>query len=280
VQYFNFFINAIIRDEKIVALLIYLSIGAIAGFMAGLLGVGGGMIIVPGLMLGFTQLGLMENFSLHMALGTSLASIIFTSLASIKAHHKKRYVRWDIVKQIWPGLIIGTLLGTQIIAYLPAQPLQWVFILFLCLVAGQMLGEFPAKPNRQLPALPGMTLVGAGIGFISSFVGIGGGALATPFMQACNTPIREAMGTSAAIGLPIAVAGAAGNMLRGIGEANLPVGSVGFIYLPALCFIVLASLPMAKVGAQLAHHLPIAWLKKIFALMLIALAIHMFYMLC
>jgi uncharacterized membrane protein YfcA len=262
-----------------IAMLIYISIGVIAGFMAGLLGVGGGMIIVPGLLFGFAKLGLTGNCSLHMALGTSLASIIFTSLSSVKAHHERRYVRWDTVKQMMPGILLGTFLGTQIVGYLPAQPLQWIFVIFLLMVAGQMAFNLQSRPTRQLPALPGMTLVGAGIGFISSFIGIGGGSLSVPFMNACNTPAREAIGTSAAIGLPIALAGAVGNMVSGMGQANLPLWSVGFVYLPALSLIVLASMPMARVGAQLAHRLPTTLLKKIFAMMLIAIASHMFYLL-
>ena len=261
----------------IVAMVIYGVVGLLAGFMAGLLGIGGGIIIVPGLLFGFTVLGLSEDFSLHTALGTSLASIVFISVASIKAHHERGYVRWDIFKRILLGVLLGTFVGAQLVRYMPAKLLQGILILFLFTIALQMLLDLQPKATRQLPAFPGLTFVGIGIGFVSSFIGVGGGSLSLPYMNACNIPTREAIGTSAAIGLPIALAGALGNIVNTMGRPELPSWSIGFIYLPALCLIVVMSMPMASLGAKIAHKLPVPTLKKIFATMLVCIATRMIY---
>jgi uncharacterized membrane protein YfcA len=269
----------IFKDKvyRMIAVIEYLTVGCFAGFMAGLLGVGGGLIVVPGLIFGFAQLGLADNISLHMALGTSLATILFTSFFSIKAHNKQGFVRWDIVKPITPGILLGTFIGAQIVGLLSAQPLRWFFVGFLILVAAQMLLELKPKVKRGLPKKFGMSTAGGMIGFISSFIGIGGGALSVPFMGWCSVPIREAIGTSAALSFPIALAGAIGNIYRGFNITGLPEWSLGYVYLPALAVVVAASMPMAYVGAKVAHRLPVMVLKKIFASMLIFIAIYMIY---
>ncbi|MBB5017044.1 hypothetical protein HNQ59_000306 [Chitinivorax tropicus] len=246
----------------------YLGIGIGAGFLAGLLGVGGGLIIVPMLVFCFEQQGFHDP--LHLALGTSLASILFTSLSSIRAHHGRQAVNWQIVRRITPGILVGTFLGAQIAGALPTTPLKWFFIVFIFYVAVQMLLNIKPQPSRGLPTLPGMTGVGLGIGSVSSLVGIGGGSLSVPFMSWCNVKIHEAIGTSAAIGFPIALAGAAGYITSGWAQPSLPMGSLGYVYLPALTGIVITSVLMAGQGAKLAHTLPVAQLKKAFAVLLLA----------
>lgn len=255
---------------------IYLLVGLFAGFMGGLLGVGGGTIILPGLLIGFAKLGWHDNIAVHTALGTSLASIIFTSLSSVKAHHERGYVRWDILKQITPGVLLGTFIGTQIVGFISARPLQWIVIVLLLAVAVQMLLGVNPKTQRGLLNLPGMSIAGSVIGFVSSFIGIGGGSLSMPFMNWCSVPAREAIATSAAIALPVAFAGAMGNVVSGWGQPDLPAWSLGFVYLPALGLVAVASMPMARVGAKLAHRLPAPVLKKVFAVMLICVVIDMF----
>lgn len=245
--------------------LFYLGTGAFAGVLAGLLGVGGGVIIVPLLVFTFTAQHLPEAYILHLALGTSLASIIFTSISSLRAHHARGAVNWPVVKGISPGILVGTFLGSWVAAQLSTGFLKGFFVVFLYYVATQLLLDIRPKPHRQMPGAAGMFGVGNVIGGVSSLVGIGGGSLSVPFLIWCNLPMHHAVGTSAAIGFPIAVAGAAGYLVNGLMAEGLPSGAVGFIYLPALIGIALASICTAPLGARLAHSLPVPRLKKVFA---------------
>lgn len=256
------------------SLLAYLTVGVVSGFLAGLLGVGGGMVIVPALLYVFHLLALPPVFHQHMALGTSMAVICFTAISSLRAHHAKGAVRWRLVRTMAPGIVLGTFAGAQLAGYVSSTALKWFFVAFAYFVAAQMLLDLKPKASREVPGPLGTGLVGSVIGMVSSWVGIGGGSLSVPFMTFCNVPVREAIGTSAAIGFPLAVAGAAGFVASGWGR-ELPAGALGFVYLPALAGIVLASFPMAKVGAAAAHRLPVPVLKKIFAALLIVLASRM-----
>lgn len=259
------------------AIAAFLAIGCAAGFLAGLLGVGGGLIIVPTLVAVFEANGFPSQHVLHIALGTSLASIVFTSISSLRAHHRKGAVDWTTVRGMAGGLAVGTLAGSWLAARLPSLGLKWFFVVFAYLVAAQMLSGFKPRPTRQLPGLGGLSAAGGAIGAVSSFVGIGGGSLSVPFMSWCNVPMQRAVGTSAALGLPIALAGLVGYAANGAGVSGLPAGSLGFVYLPALAGIVLASVLTAPVGAAVAHRLPVATLKKCFAALLIVLASRMLY---
>lgn len=255
----------------------YLLLGAVAGFFAGLLGVGGGAIMVPVLALSFAAQGMADGHLMHLALGTSMAAIVFTSIASLRAHHAHGAVRWDIVRRIAPGIVLGTFVGAQLASALPTRPLALFFTVFMAYVALQMLVNFKPKPSRQLPGAFGMFAVGNGIGAVSALVAIGGGSLSVPFMVWCNIKMHQAIGTSAAIGLPIALAGTAGFLLAGPREGGLPAGSLGFVYLPALAACVAMSMLTAPLGAKAAHRLPVATLKKIFAgviLLLLAKMVH------
>ncbi|GAB3261873.1 sulfite exporter TauE/SafE family protein [Chitinimonas naiadis] len=253
----------------------FLATGAVAGLLAGLLGVGGGLIIVPALVAIFEASGFPSQHILHLALGTSLASIVFTSLSSLRAHNQRGAVQWRTVRGMAAGLMLGTFAGAWLAARLPSLGLKWFFVLFAYVVAAQMLSGFKPKPTRQLPGWGGLTVAGGVIGGVSSFVGIGGGSLSVPFMTLCNVAMQQAVGTSAALGLPIALAGLAGYALNGAGVAGLPAGSLGFVYLPALAGVVLASILTAPLGAALAHRLPVATLKKCFAALLILIASRM-----
>ena len=252
------------------AWLMYASLGAFAGILAGLLGVGGGLIIVPVLTFIFTAQHLPDVHILHLALGTSLASIMFTSISSLRAHNQRGAVDWMVVRRISLGIMAGTFGGSWIAAQLSTRFLKAFFIVFLYYVATQMLLNIKPKPHRQLPGLTAMFGVGGVIGGVSSLVGIGGGSLSVPFLTWCNVAIHRAIGTSAAIGFPIAVAGAVGYVVNGL-SAQLPPFSLGFVYLPALAGISTASIVTAPIGAKLAHSLPVDKLKKIFALLLIVM---------
>lgn len=256
-------------------LILYVALGAVAGLIAGLLGVGGGLVIVPMLNFAFIAMGMPAEHLMHLALGTSLATIIFTSVSSFRAHDKRGAVRWDVFRGITPGIIIGTFIGAWLAAMLPTVVLKGVFVAFLYYVSAQMLLDIKPKPSRELPATKGITLVGSGVGCMSSIVGIGGGTLTVPFMVFCNVPMHVAIGTSSAIGFPIAVAGALGYMANGWSVAGLPAYSFGFVYLPALVGIVSASVITAPMGARLAHALPVKKLKRIFAILLAVVATRM-----
>lgn len=258
--------------------LVYIGLGVFTGFSAGLLGIGGGLVMVPALTMIFAaQSGFPAGEVLHLALGTSLATILFTSLASLRAHHSHQAVLWKVVAQIAPGILLGTLLGSLFAAQVPTRPLAVFFALFVCYVATQMILNLKAKPTRQLPGPAGVFAVGTGIGAISALVAIGGGAFTVPFLTRCNVRMQQAIGTSAAVGFPIAVGGTLGYIWNGWQHAGLPAGSLGFVYLPALLWMVPASMLLAPVGAKLTHSLPIAVLKRIFACMLVALASKMLW---
>lgn len=255
----------------------YLGLGATAGLFAGLLGLGGGIMMVPVLTLLFAAQGFPAAHVMHLALGTAMATIIFTSLSSLRAHHARDAVLWPVVKRLSVGIVIGALLGPQLAARLPTRPLAILFTVFMSYVALQLLLDRKPKPLRELPGPLGLFGVGAGIGGLSALVSIGGGSLVVPFLVACNVRMHQAIGTSAATGLPIALAGTIGYILAAHGTNDLPAGSFGFIHLPALLGTASASVLAAPLGARLAHYLPVAVLKKIFAgviLLLLAKMLH------
>lgn len=258
-------------------LLAYLALGAFVGFFAGLLGVGGGGIMVPMLTALFAAQRFPAEHLVHLALGTSMAAIVMTSIASLRAHHAHGAVRWDIVRGVTPGVLLGTFAGTFIAARVASAPLAIFFGCFMAYVAVQMVLNIKPKPARELPGNAGLACVGAGIGGISALVAIGGGSLSVPFMTWCNVKMQNAIGTSAAIGLPIALAGATGYLLNGWATSGLPEWSVGYVYVPALLLVSLVSTFTAPIGARLAHRLPVASLKKIFAGVLILLSAKMLH---
>ena len=257
------------------AMILYCVLGAVAGLLAGLLGIGGGAVVVPMLVFAFDWLNMPQEVAMHMALGTSMGSIMFTAISSANAHHKRGGVDWNVVKYIVVGILVGTYLGTFVASSIPARYLQMIFVCFLTYVATNMLLNKKPNPTRHLPGFAGMTGAGMFIGAISSLVGIGGGTLSVPFLVWHNVDMRRAVGTSAAIGFPIALAGCLGFIVNGWGTENLPEYSLGFIYLPALVGIVAVSTLTAPRGAALAHKLPIPKLKKIFACFLYCVATKM-----
>lgn len=256
-------------------LISYLALGSFAGILAGLLGVGGGLVIVPVLVYLFTAQGMPSPVIVHLALGTSLASIMFTSISSLRAHHARGSVDWRIFRRITPGILAGTFGGSWVAAQLSTPFLKGFFVAFLFYVALQMLLHVKPRPTRQLPEAAGMFGAGSLIGGISSLVGIGGGSMSVPFMVWCNIPMHTAIGTSASIGFPIALAGAAGYLVNGLSALGRPPASLGFIYLPALFGISIASILTAPLGARLAHTLPVPSLKKAFALLLLLMGTKM-----
>jgi len=258
--------------------LAYITLGLFTGFFAGMLGIGGGLVMVPALTMMFAaQAAFPGSEILHLALGTSMATILFTALASLRAHHRHGAVLWRVVGQITPGILLGTLLGTLFASSVPARPLAIFFTAFVCLVAVQMILNLKPKPSRDLPGAAGVIAVGVGIGALSALVAIGGGSLTVPFLTWCNVRVQHAIGTSAAVGFPIAIGGSLGYIYNGWGHPGLPEWSLGYIYLPAFVWLVPSSMLIAPLGARLAHRLPVATLKRLFAVVLIALAAKMLW---
>jgi uncharacterized membrane protein YfcA len=253
-----------------------LALGVFSGFLAGLLGVGGGMLMVPFLTFLLSQRGVEPALAVKMAIATSMATIVFTSLSSVRAHHARGAVRWDLVRHFAPGIVGGGLLaGAGAFAVLQGRALALFFALFIGWSALQMLRNRQPRPGRQLPRPAGQAAVGAGIGFLSGLLGAGGAFLSVPFMAWCNVPLRQAVGTSAALGFPIALASTTGYVIGGWGLPPALPGSLGYLYLPALAVIALGSVTMAPLGARAAHRLDVVLLKRLFALLLLGLAGYM-----
>jgi uncharacterized membrane protein YfcA len=255
----------------------YLAMGLFVGFFAGMLGIGGGVMLVPLMAFVFAAQAFPADRILHLALGTSLASIVFTSVTSLLAHHRRGAVRWDIVRRAAIPLVIGTLLGSFVADVLKSRYLAIVFVVFVYYSATRLFLDVRPKPTRQLPGAFGLWIAATVIGVISSLVGAGGGVISIPLMTMCNVPMRNAVGTSAALGLPIALAGTAGYAFHGVGLDQLPAWSMGYIYLPALSGIVLGTLLTVPLGAKAAHRMPVPLLQKIFAAILFLLASHMLW---
>ena len=255
--------------------LAYLAIGAVVGFFAGLLGIGGGAVMVPMLVFVFTAQGLPSEHLMHLALGTAMATIIFTSISSMRAHHRLGAVDWAVARAIAPGIVTGAFLAALVAGFVPTRPLAGVFAVLVFYAATQLLFDLRPKRARALPGAGGLFAAGGVIGGISSLLAAGGAFLCIPFLAWCSVPLRRAIGTATAVGLPIALAGTAGYLVQGLRTAGLPQPSLGFVYLPALLLIVTTSMLAAPFGARLAHRLPVKRLRYVFALVLYALAARM-----
>ena len=254
-----------------------LALGTFTGFSAGLLGVGGGMLTVPFITMLLSARHFPQALVVHVAIATSLSIILFTSMSSLRAHHRHGAVLWPVVKRFAPGILVGSWIGPWIGAQLSSTALALFFGLFISFSATQMLLDRKPKPTRELPQLPGMLGVGLVIGTLSGLVGAGGGFISVPFMTWCNVRIHNAVATSAALGFPIALAATLSNIYFGLQEPGLPAGTFGFLYLPALVLISAAAVLTAPLGARVAHSLDVRSLKRLYACMLYGLAGYMLY---
>lgn len=253
-------------------------LGVATGFLAGLLGIGGGMLMVPFITIIMSQRGVAPDLAVKMAIATSMATIIFTSISSVMAHQRRGAVRWDIVKRLAPGIVVGSFIGSLgVFALLKGSYLAIFFGLFVSFSATQMFLDKKPKPTRQMPGTAGQFAAGGFIGFLSGLVGAGGGFISVPFMAWCNVAMHSAVATSAALGFPIAVANVLGYAISGQHVQNLPANSFGYIWLPALLVIAICSFLTAPMGAKAAHSLPVGKLKRVFASLLYVLAAYMLY---
>jgi uncharacterized membrane protein YfcA len=253
-------------------------LGLCTGFLAGLLGIGGGMIMVPFLTIILSGRGVAPDLAVKMAIATSMATIIFTSISSVRAHHKRGAVRWDLVKGLAPGIVLGGMVASMgVFALLKGAWLALFFAAFVSFSATQMFLDKKPAPSRQVPGTAGLLGAGGVIGFLSGLVGAGGGFVSVPFMAWCNVAIHNAVATSAALGFPIALANVVGYVISGQGLKNLPEHSFGYLWLPALGVIAACSVLTAPIGAKAAHKLPVKQLKRAFASILYLLAAYMLF---
>lgn len=257
--------------------LAYLLLGGFVGFIAGLFGVGGGLTIVPLLFMILVAQGFPAEHVMHMSLGTAMATIVLTSISSMRAHHTHGAVRWEIFAAMAPGLALGTLGGSFFASLVPTRPLAYAFTAIVYYASLQMVLDFRPKSSRTLPRASGMFVAGSVIGIVSSLVAAGGGFLSIPYMIWSNVTIHDAIGTSAALGLPIAVAGTVGYVVAGWGQTGLPSYSLGYIYLPAFAGVAIMTMLIAPLGAKMAHRLPVKPLKRAFGVLLALLATKMLY---
>lgn len=257
-------------------LVIYLTVGVVVGILAGIFGVGGGIIVVPALIFCFRRMGMDESYLVHMAIATSHTTIIFTSATSSFAYHKRKNVEWPVVRYLAPGLLIGALIfGPYIADYLPSTVLQTIFAVFLLFVATKMLLGLNPKSAGQVPGAAKLGLVGGCIGTLSSLLGIGGGSITVPFLSWKGMSMRHAVGTSVSCGVLIAVSSSIGYIYAGWGEVNLPEETLGYVYWPALLGIVTTSMLFVRVGIKIASLIDDKLQKKLFAILLFAVAIKM-----
>jgi len=260
-------------------LILYLIVGAITGLLSGLLGVGGGIIVVPALsMLFLKNQNIPAVDSMHMAIGTSLAIMVLTSLSGLYAYHRLTAVRWDIVKRITPSLLIGTLLGSTIASALSSHYLQLFFAVFLCVVGWRMWLSVPKQEADVSMSGRMMMMVASLIGVLSSILGIGGGTMFVPFFLRCRATLIESMGTSLACGMIVGIAATISFAAHGTKLTAMIPGSTGYIYWPAFLGVAIASVLCAPIGSAIACKLPTALLKKIFAVVLFFIASDMLWM--
>ena len=259
------------------ALLLFASLGIFAGLIAGMFGVGGGIITVPVLVVCFIQYGFEETIMIHMAVGTSLACIVFTGISSTYAHKQKNAINYSFFKPIALGIVVGAFLGALFAVQLNGNILKIVIGVFALFVAIQMGINKEIRFKKRTEKNKEPYFVGTGIGFMSSVLGIGGGIFSVPYLKASGLHMTASIGTSAACGVPIAIFGALGYVISGINNALLPPLTLGYIYLPALLGISLTSIIAAKYGAHIAHHVSEKILKRMMAGMMLLISFYMVF---
>jgi uncharacterized membrane protein YfcA len=271
----SFLVTMILEPTLVIELA---ALGMCTGFMAGLLGIGGGLLMLPFISIILSHRGVSADLSVKMAIATSMATIVFTSLSSVRAHHKRGAVRWDLVRGLAPGIVLGSAFASLgVFALIKGSSLAIFFGRVVGFMATQIFLDRKPAPSRQIPGTAGQLAAGGVIGFISGMVGAGGGFISVPFMTWCNVAMHSAVATSAALGFPIALANVVGYVISGQSVPNLPAGSFGYLWLPALAVISLCSVLTAPLGVKAAHQLPVKNLKRVFASMLYLVAAYMLW---
>ena len=253
-----------------------LALGSLAGFLAGLLGIGGGLVLVPCLVLLLADQQVGVDVAVKVAIATSMAVVLFTSASSALAHHRRGAVRWSTVARLAPGIVVGSAAASlAAFAYAKGAVLALLFAGLVLVSSIHMFADRPAVAHRRLPGTAGQAGAGAAIGFMSGLVGAGSGFVSVPWMTWHGVPMRHAVATSAALALPIAMVNVAGYIASGVHVPGLPAGSAGYVWVPAWIAIAVASVAVAPLGVRAAHALPAAGLRKLFAGLLLALSVYM-----
>lgn len=255
--------------------LLYPALGVLAGLLAGLLGVGGGLVLVAALALLLPAQGVPTAIAMQAALATSLASVIVTAAASAAAHARRGAVLWPQVAWLLPGLLLGAWLGGRFAVGIDGGQLRWFVVAYCLLAATQLALDLPRPPagvRLARPPGPALSLAGGIIGAVSAVVGIGGGSMTVPVLVWRGVAPVRAVASSSACGVAIGLSAAA-SYASAPGASGMPAGSIGYVFLPAAIGIVLTSLPMAPVGARLAHRIDGLTLKRVFAVFLVAMAL-------
>jgi len=250
-------------------------LGSIVGFLAGVLGIGGGLIIVPTLVYLLPLLGINSDIVMPIALATSLGAIVITSSSAALAHHKNKNIDWDLAKPLMIVVALGALLGAFIADFLSAQALTNFFAVMVLLLALYMLMSIAFTKDRTMPSTVVLQFISGLMGIIASLMGIAGGAILVPALTYFGLSMRKSIGIATVCGVMVALFGSLGYIITGLGQANLPSWSIGYIYLPALLGIIISSSLFAPIGVKYASKLPVKTLKKFFALFLILVAIKM-----
>jgi len=254
------------------------TLGLVAGFMAGLMGIGGGVLVAPILTLILTTRGMSADLAVKMSIATSMATIVFTSLSSVRAHHQRGAVRWDLVRSVSPGIVVGGIAGSLgIFSVIKGTSLAILFAVFIGFFAFQLLRGTSTVGHRPMPGTVGKLVGGVAIGLVAGLVGAGGAFLSMPFMLLHGVELINAVATSAALGFPVAFVNAGGYALGHVGRTDLPAWTLGYIWLPALAVIATGSVLTAPLGSRTAHSLPVGQLKRLMAAILLVLASYMLY---
>jgi uncharacterized protein len=268
-------LNNMLSEITLQIIIFYALAGIFAGLIGGMVGLSGGVIIVPVLHFLFIKQGFPPSLLMQLAVTTSLATIIITSSSATYVHHKKGAVLWATVRRLAPGLLIGACLGAMLADSVSSTVLRMTFGVFEILVAIQIWMNFKPQAHAALPGTPGLVGSGVGIGLLSTLMGIGGGTLTVPFLLWCNVNIRNAVAVSSACGFPIAIAATIALIIVGWDEQEVPMHSLGYLYWPAALIISAMTLFSAPLGARLAHYLPIPTLKRVFAIVLVIVGLRM-----
>lgn len=257
------------------AMLLYLLFGSMVGILAGLMGSGGAMLLVPILHFTLEKQGVDPSIIHHMAIATTMANILFTSTATTYSHHKRGVMPWNDIIWIVPGILVGAFAGSYITAYIAAKPLTIAFSCFLVYAAIQMFVQIKPKASRTMPGIFGKLLIGAFVGILSGLLGIGGAAITMPILLICGVPLLSVIAAAGAFGFPIAVAGCVGFALTAWNYPNLPQYSLGFIYLPALIGLVPSSMLTAQIGVKLSHSLPQKYVRRGLGVFMLLMAVRL-----
>lgn len=256
-------------------ILVYMLLGAVAGTLAGLLGIGGGIMVVPGLAWVFMHFQIAPDYAMHMACGTSLAIMVLTTGSSLHSHVKRKVEFWAIYRKFLPGIVLGVMLGALFSTWLTSRVLAIVFAVFVLLMALKMFLHRGTGGEHRLPGWLGMSSVGIGIGAKSGLLGLGGGVITIPFLTYCGVNMRKSVVVSVMVGMTIALIGSVSYIVLGLRQAGLPAWSLGYIYFPAWISVALASMVCARVGAYFSHRMPVRALKIVFAVLMFLIGVRM-----